>query len=461
MKDNYINLSTLNFGKHSYNIIRNNDKIVYFENENGKYLIPIISFNLYDNEGKSLTSVNQHFFMSQLINRINLACKKGIFVSDDEIVEYLNNLKLKIENDSFLKKLFKGSLMKEIDEDNFEKNKKELLDYLDKYRFDTFVDYNNVSIFNGSLDKNDSSDNQESVASNSVETLDLDTNVLNEEVTDGLLDEDGNSVDFVQEVDNITTDSEPAINANEFFGSSNDQQNVDVLESNESTVDLAFESNSSFSDQPMITEDKQVNELDISNQNMVVNNEQNSEVNNSINVQNAIVDNKQFSEVNNTNYNNVNTIESNASFVQIDNVLNSSFSDNTNIFYGNDSQPALSNEIGAGVNVQSSDNLDNTLSSNSSYLDQVKSRIENKSLNVSKDLRYDNEIGILDTPVDELNLDKTFVSDKDILPELDKVVDEEVVETTKKKGNAGFVVFIIILVVLLILFTFFLYNYVF
>ena len=34
--------------------------------------------------------------------------------------------------------------MGEINEDNFEKNKKEILKCLDQYKLDTFVDYDNV-----------------------------------------------------------------------------------------------------------------------------------------------------------------------------------------------------------------------------------------------------------------------------------------------------------------------------
>lgn len=172
MRDNYINLETIKYGKHEYTILKNNDKILYFELVNGKYELPISSFELFDNEGKSLTSVNQHFFMNQLISRINIACKKGIFVSNEEVIDYLRRIKSESENDIQLRKLFKGVLMPEIDEENFEKNKKELLRYLDRFKFDTFVNYNNVSIFNGSLEKNDVNKNQvvdEPIVSTSVQ----------------------------------------------------------------------------------------------------------------------------------------------------------------------------------------------------------------------------------------------------------------------------------------------------
>lgn len=136
-----------------YTVMKNNDKVLYFEVVNNKYVQPISSFNLYDNAGKSLTSVNEHFFMNQLVNRINVACKKGIFISDQEIVDFLNKVKTSC-GDSELVKLFKGTYMNEINEFNFENNKRNIVRYLDKFKFDTFVDYNNVSVFSGSLEKN-------------------------------------------------------------------------------------------------------------------------------------------------------------------------------------------------------------------------------------------------------------------------------------------------------------------
>ena len=54
MRENYSNLCVLNLGKHCYSIMKNNDKVMYFENVNGKYVMPITSFNLYDNETRNL-----------------------------------------------------------------------------------------------------------------------------------------------------------------------------------------------------------------------------------------------------------------------------------------------------------------------------------------------------------------------------------------------------------------------
>ena len=164
MNNTYNNLCVFNFGKHVYVVMKNADKVMYFENVDGKYAMPITNFNLYDNQGKSLTLVNQHFFMNQLISRLNVAFKKGYFSNDDDVIKYLNDLKGNSENNVELMKLFKGAFMSEINESNFEHNKREILKFLDKYRFDTFVNYNNVAIFNGSLDKGNAQVNVEPVA---------------------------------------------------------------------------------------------------------------------------------------------------------------------------------------------------------------------------------------------------------------------------------------------------------
>lgn len=168
MRDNYIDLCCFNFGKRSYVIMKNNFKIMFFEKVDNKYEMPILSFNLSDNVGKSLTVVNQNFFMSQLINRLNIAFNKGILSKDKEIVEYLNVIKVKAENDIYLKKLFKGSLMKEIDDINFDYNKREIIKYLDNFKIGVFTNYNNVSIFNGSIEKNSSLNSDSKVVNSDV-----------------------------------------------------------------------------------------------------------------------------------------------------------------------------------------------------------------------------------------------------------------------------------------------------
>ena len=248
MRDNYVKLIDFIFGKYMYTVMRNNDKILYFEVVNNKYVEPIYSFNLYDNEGKSLTSVNEHFFMNQLVNRINVACKKGIFISDQEIVEYLNKVKSSC-GDPELKKLFKGSYMSEINEFYFENNKRNILRYLDKFKYDTFVDYNNVSIFNGSLEKNGNqsvADVNLDTSNESVETNDV---VNNEPVVESI-DDSVENIDVVDDSDSTTTSNNidfmnipvdnslgDVVNSSDYFSnqiSDNSSQNVEeVIENND------------------------------------------------------------------------------------------------------------------------------------------------------------------------------------------------------------------------------------
>ena len=268
MKDNYSKLITFKFGKHTYDVLKEYDKVLYFEVQDDNYIMPIESFNLYDNQGKSLTSVNQHFFMNQLVNRINLACKKGIFVSDEEIVDYLSKLKNKVESDSQLSGLFKGSLMTEINEDNFEKNKKSLLDYLDKNRFDTFVSYNNVSIFTGSLEK-------EPEVSNDLRSDVQETNIIEEQPVEEVVSNEPaeeivvtpieeNSEEAVQfdNLDSVNVDDEPAVRVSDFFGNTQATNNgyesdFDMQDSNNSnnmffdaSVENSFDSSVDVETQP-------------------------------------------------------------------------------------------------------------------------------------------------------------------------------------------------------------------
>ena len=251
VRDSYNNLCVLNFGKHSYSVIKNNDKVVYFESVNGKYVMPITNFNLYDNQGKSLTSVNHHFFMSQLVNRINVSLSKGYFRNDNELVDYLNNIKVNLEGDSNLKNLFKGSLMGEINEENFEKNKKEILKCLDQYKLDTFVDYNNVSIFNGSLDKTDNSSNSEITP-----------------VSDALMIAD--EFDFSSNIP--STDNSESVSSAAYFGSlsNTDIQNKVVSESivNEENVSNTFDFGNAQSEvvtEPVVNEENVSNTFDFGN----------------------------------------------------------------------------------------------------------------------------------------------------------------------------------------------------
>ena len=96
------------------------------------------------------------------------------------------------------------------------------------------------------------------------------------------------------------------------------------------------------------------------------------------------------------------------------------------------------------------------------YIEQVKNRIENGSINNSS---FNNEMGILDSSIDDF--DKTLIIDKPSIPEIEEVGsnassgDLSNVNTPKKKGSVGVVIFIIILIALLCAFAYFLYNYIF
>ena len=223
MRDNFVKLMDFIFGKYIYTVMKNNDKVLYFEVVNNKYVQPISSFNLYDNAGKSLTSVNEHFFMNQLVSRINVACKKGIFISNQEIIDFLNKIKASC-GDPELMKLFKGSYMNEINEFNFEDNKRNIVRYLDKFKFDTFVDYNNVSVFNGSLEKNVSA--EPVVAPSQDEAMNDQNNITENGVVSNIMDnEDVNiGVNGSEEMDVVDVIDESAIDNNV----SNAQQSENV-----------------------------------------------------------------------------------------------------------------------------------------------------------------------------------------------------------------------------------------
>lgn len=208
MRDNFVKLIDFIFGKYIYTVMKNNDKVLYFEVVDNKYVQPISSFNLYDNAGKSLTSVNEHFFMNQLVSRINVACKKGIFISDQEIVDFLNKIKTSC-GDPELIKLFKGSYMNEINEFNFEDNKRNIVRYLDKFKFDTFVDYNNVSVFNGSLEKNVSA--EPVVTPSQVESINVQNNITENTVVSSVTNNvdvnESEEMDVVDVIDESTIDN--------------------------------------------------------------------------------------------------------------------------------------------------------------------------------------------------------------------------------------------------------------
>ena len=457
MKDNYSKLITFKFGKHTYDVLKEYDKVLYFEVQDDNYIMPIESFNLYDNQGKSLTSVNQHFFMNQLNNKINLACKKGIFVSDEEIVEYLTKLKNKVESDSELSSLFKGSLMGEINEDNFEKNKKSLLDYLDKNRFDTFVNYNNVSIFTGSLEKepevsNDlKSDVQETNIIEDQSTNVLEVQPVEEVVSNEPTEEivvtpiEENSEETVQfdNLDSVKVSDEPAVRVNDFFG--NTQATNGGYESDFDMQDSNNSNNMFFDDSVENSFDSSV---DVETQPESVLNTEKIDVDNNV----------------------------------------------SNVFYGGFSEPTVSNDVPSNV----------------SYIDEVKNRIGDSSSVVS-DFNFMNAPAfeyqgapvaplvnsVSEEPVVPVNTIEPVTSNNEVsnnsleeasINTFSTEVQSDVQENTSnsngeqnelsmdfmentitqadfkkegKKSSAGVIILIIILVLLLIGFSYYLYNYVF
>lgn len=487
MRDNYVKLIDFVFGKYMYTVMKNNDKVLYFEVVNNKYVEPIYSFNLYDNEGKSLTSVNEHFFMNQLVNRINVACKKGIFISDQEVVDYLNKVKVSC-GDPELKKLFKGSYMSEINEYNFENNKRSIINYLDKFKYDTFVDYNNVSIFNGSLEKNDNknvADVNLDTSNESVETNDvvnnepivesIDDSAENIDVVDGNIDmevidvldnaeqEGSNNIDFTNiPVDNSLGD---VVNSNDYFSNSEvesissgfgennvnntfEVSNVDnVVIKNDDSAQQAAPQNNDASLQQVESQ----NNVDLTaplDFNTLYSNSVQPTVQETVANQESIqmMPNPNFSgEVFSTEVN------QNVDEVVVPEVNQSV----NNVQFSNDgfslAEPLVENSTefnSSNNNVMYSEQI-----SNSSYLNQVKDRIQNNNFN--------NELGVLDTNVSESDLEKTVVTDKVELPELEKVSNDDSIKPKKEKRSFGVVIFIIILLILLGVFAYFLYNYVF
>lgn len=434
MKDNYSKLITFKFGKHTYDVLKEYDKVLYFEVQEDSYIMPIDSFNLYDNQGKSLTSVNQHFFMNQLISRINLACKKGIFVSDEEIVDYLTKLKNKVESDSELSGLFKGSLMGEINEENFEKNKKSLLDYLDQNRFDTFVNYNNVSIFTGSLEKEPevSNSNPEEIVSDVEEPL-----IVEESSEEAPAVVEENSEEAVQfdNLDNISVNDEPAVDVNDFFGNAQASNNgyesdFDMQDSNNFN-NIFFDSNS---------------------ENSIQNVENQSE---------PVLENPELNVNNNV----------------------------TDTFYGGFSEPAVSEEVPS--NVSYIDEVKNRIGDSSSVVSDFNSMstpsafeyqgvstpevsetviplenveepvlpsetenpvVSNNEVPTSASIEPDVSVSTFSTEVQNDTADKN-----DLSTDFVDVSDE----SQGKKSSVGVIIFIIILILLLVGFSYYLYNYVF
>ena len=489
VRENYNNLCVFNFGKRCYVVMKNNDKVLYFESVNGKYVMPITNFSLSENQGKSLTSVNHHFFMNQLINRINVSLKKGYFTNDKEIVDYLADIKSTVSYDMSLKSLFKGSLMGEINEENFERNKREILKYLDRFKFDTSVDYNNVSIFDGSLEKKENNDTDIEVfdldsSSDSLTTEPL-TDDTNQVVTDVL--DNSNSIgldgnfDFT-DVDKFSDDDSNNLNY--------EIESIDVLDDNKSlnSSDNSFDnilseiSDSSLENQNNVddlTQSVVQNNVDDLTQGVVQNNVSDltqGVVQNNVDdltqgvVQNSVSDLTQGVVQNSVSDLTQSVVQNSVSdltqSVVQDNDISSTDSDEYNSILSSISGNALDNPIGS--NVTPNDISGSNASFNVSYIDEVKNRIQNTgsglgSINNNK-FQYNNEISsetIEFEPNANVDLKENVIHDKNDLPELDSVSNQDISSDVSKGKKSGYLFFAIVLIMILVVITYFLYIYVF
>lgn len=481
MRDNYTNLETIKYGKHEYVILKNNDKILYFELINGKYEMPIISFDLYDNEGNSLTSVNQHFFMNQLVNKLNIACKKGIFISNDEIIDYLKELKSKTENDLELKKLFKGVLMSEIDENNFEENKKEILKYLDKYKFDTFVDYNNVAIFNGTLEKN-TTEKKEDVSQIDIDKNQTTTkeNDLNNDVLEEYKETNNQPVsqNTIQEsnIDNqiqITPPSEINLQGvpNNILEQTINIPNNTIPNTSEQPKQI-FENNVQEQIEPIqpmpnneVTPQQNTNaqgqsptESSTMRADQLFKNytNKNSDIDQTIRI--PIVENKPIKVQNNEPSDPEDVIMENKSYDAATLNINTPFELLNDINASKNSQKqslpcefeSIINNISSKANNTSNQTEINNENSNQSrenkfsYLDEVKNRIENNK-----------------TAQSNMNIEQEIISDKNDLPDIDYIEDDDEETIEESRFDKKIMIFFMILIILLTLFTYFIYNHVF
>ena len=391
MQENYKSLADFCFGKRIYSVLSNNNKIKYFEKINGEYVMPITSFNLFDNEGKSLTHVNQHFFMKELVDRLNNAFKKGIFVNDLECIDYLNDLISKISNDVNLKKLFKGSNLKEINVENFEQNKKEIVNYLDKFRFDTFVNYNNVSIFNGSIDKKNEGFNLETPYGLSEE---LNNNFnFSSDLQKADIKSIGSSDNFI-DVDSVNESDVQEVNSsnNSLVDSFNQVENNNVVESKDN-INNVFGNNGDVFDFSSYKIEDNIESVDSNDYFNVLKNDSQS------NAQEVIQNNNEINDA-------INLFEGNNVSSEV--VLANPFENNNIIepIRNIDSEKASANLFGVN-NVVESDN--NVASNNSS--DSV-NQVENNNVINNNDV-VDNNVLDMVNPFEANN----FIQNNDVTSE--------------------------------------------
>ena len=133
-------------------------------------------------------------------------------------------------------------------------------------------------------------------------------------------------------------------------------------------------------------------------------------------------------------------------------------------------QPIVSNDFGFGEVAQSSgvnlDYLNSQDGNNMSYIDQVKSRIQNSSVreNASNYSSVDVNSQSVSVPVNMEVSSTNTIPSPTVAPDLLSAQLEPVEEKTvvkKKKSNIGLIIFIVILILILIGFGFYLYNVVF
>lgn len=335
MQDNYVVLGVFKFGKRIYEILNNNGEIKYFEKINEQYVMPILNFNLYDNSGKSLSQVNQHYFMSELVLKIREAYRRKIFVVDLECIKFLDDFISKVCNDLEFKKLLKGSYMNEINEENFENNKKRIVKYLNSFKFDTFIDYNNVAIFNGSLNKNDISSenvNNEEEVSNDLDNFDIDI------------------------IDCVDTEFN-----NEFIDNKMDVKEEKIIDD---TIDDVVIDNS----------------IDTMEDHLF-----DSEVSDDINLDESLYNNEKLENITYVEENiseNINNDENND--IELDNQMSNIFFEDelSSNDFDNTSTDILVNNVNSNENIIFGGNDNISFGDNFSYLNEVKSRIENNKSNV-------------------------------------------------------------------------------
>ena len=192
-------------------------------------------------------------------------------------------------------------------------------------------------------------------------------------------------------------------------------------------------------------------------------------------------DNSLFQQNVNNELNSQSIVDNNVSAVQNPEpvveqpVVNSveSVSDNQSLGFGGVPQflenPAFANNVISNDPFSMSNTLDNQQNSNVSYIDEVKDRL-NAGNNISGNLgqsQFNNEMASesLGFSPSNVTVGDSVISDKNELPELEKIssvpIEEGKVDKADKKSHLGIIIFMILLVIALGALSFYLYNYVF